>query len=342
MPMLDVFNDDAFSVTNLTDAINKVKFVPGRISQLGLFSETGVATTTIAIEEKNGVLALVAPTPRGGPGTTLDKGKRNLRSLAIPHFEINDAVMADEVQGIRAFGSETDVEMVMGKIAERDVIHTQSFAATQEYSRLGAMKGVVTYADGTTLDLFNLFGVNQIGEIDLDLDNANPASGALRKACAGIVRSIAGELDGLPFNGVLAECGDALFDDLLAHPEVVNSYRNTPMAEVLRQGYVLPNGDKIYGAFEFGGIVWENYRGRVGNTDFIDTNKAHMAPLGVPGLFRTVYAPADYVETVNTIGQRLYQQQYEMQNHKGVHLDTQMNAVEYCTRPRTLIKAKRT
>jgi hypothetical protein len=26
----------------------------------------------------------------------------------------------------------------------------------------------------------------------------------------------------------------------------------------------------------------------------------------VPGLFRTYYAPADYIETVNTIGQRLY------------------------------------
>jgi len=36
----------------------------------------------------------------------------------------------------------------------------------------------------------------------------------------------------------------------------------------------------------------------------------------VPGLFRTVYAPADYIETVNTQGQRLYGKQYEMQTER--------------------------
>ena len=74
--MLDIFNNNAFSVTSMTDAINKLKFVPGRIGQLGLFSSTGITTTSVAIEENNGVLSLVAPTNRGGPGVTLDKGKR--------------------------------------------------------------------------------------------------------------------------------------------------------------------------------------------------------------------------------------------------------------------------
>lgn len=342
MPMLDVFKDDAFSVINLTDAINNLKYVPGRLSQLGLFGESSVNTTTIVLEQKNNILSLVSPTPRGGPGQTLDKGKRNVRSLAIPHFEIDDAIMADEVQGIRAFGSETEVETVMGKVAERDAIHVQSLAATQEYSRIGAFKGLITYNDGTTLDLFDTFGVNQVAEIDFDLDNANPNSGALRKLCGQTVRTIAQQLDGVPYTGVLAECGDAFFDDLIAHPEVVNSYKNTPMASVLRDGYVLPNGDKIYGVFEFGGIVFENYRGAVGGTSFIDTNKCHIAPIGVPGFFRTVYGPADYVETVNTMGQRLYQKQYQMDNDKGVHLEIQMNAIEYCTRPLALLKGKRT
>jgi len=340
--MLDVFKNDAFSVVSLTDAINKVKFVPGRIGQLGLFQESGIDKTAAAIESRDGVLSLVSPTPRGGPGQTLDKSKRSMLDIRVPHFEINDAVMAEEVQGVRAWGSETDIEMVQGKLAERMAIHSQSMEATQEYSRIGAIKGLVTYADSSTLNLFTLFGVSQIGEIDFDLDNASPASGALRKACAGVVRSIAGVLDGTPFASVHSFCGDAFFDDLLTHKEVVASYANTSMASVLRDGYVLPNGNKIYGAFEFGGIVWENYRGSVGGTTFVDTDKCHLFPMGVPGLFRTYYAPADYKETVNTIGQRLYQKQYDMPNGKGVHLDTQMNALDICTRPRALLKGKRT
>lgn len=340
--MLDVFNQDAFSVRSLTDAINKIKFVPGRIGQLGIFTETSVSTTIIMVEEKDGVLSLVKPSPRGAPGQTIDNSKRSARPFVVPHFEINDAVMAEEVQNVRAWGSESQLETVQGKIAERMAIHSQSLEATEEYARIGAIKGIVTYADGSTLNLFTEFSVSQEAEVDFDLDNATPASGALRKKCATVARTIATNLDGVPYSGIHAFCGDAFFDDLLAHKEVVESYKGTPMAQVLREGYVLPNGSKIYGAFEFGGIVWENYRGAVGGTSFIDTDKCHVFPQGVPGLFRTTYAPADYNETVNTMGQRLYAKQYAMPNGKGVNLDVQMNCLCYCTRPKSLIKGKRT
>ena len=340
MVMLDVFNSDAFSVTNLTDAINKVKFVPGRIGQLGLFQASGVTTTAVAIEERDGILELISPSARGAPGGTLTKNRRTLRNLTVPHFEIQDAIMAEEVQGVRAWGTETEVETVAGKVMERGMIHSQSFAATQEYSRIGAVKGTVTYADASTLDLFTEFGVSQLTEVDFDLDNTVPASGALRKKCADVVRDMAGVLEGTPFSGLHAFCGDAFFDDLIAHSEVRATYTGWTAAAELRQGYV--QGGLSYGAFPFGGIMWENYRGSVGGTDFINTDKCHIFPLGVPGLFRTYYAPADYIETVNTMGQRLYMKQYVMPNGKGVHLDTQMNALDICTRPRALIAGRRT
>jgi hypothetical protein len=342
MASLDIFNGNAFSVRSLTDNINKLKFVPSHINDLGLFSESSINTTTAQIEEKNGVLVLVPPSNRGGPGTTVDKAKRTLRPINVPHFEINDAIYADEVQNVRAFGSESELETVQGKIGERFLAHTQSMEATQEYSRIGAIKGIITYSDNSTLDLFAVFGVTQEAEIDFDLDNATPAKGALRKACANVVRLVAGNLDNAPFHTVMAECGDAFFDDLLAHPEVIDSYKNTTMAQVLRESYVLPGQNKIFGAFEFGGIVWTNYRGKVGATSFIDTNKCHIFPVGTPGLFRTIYAPADYEETVNTMGQRLYAKQYPMPNGKGRNLDVQMNALNYCTRPKALLKGKRT
>jgi hypothetical protein len=338
--MLDVFNEDAFGIVPLTDAISRIKFVPGRIGQMGLFSTSSIATTTAAIEERDGQLSLIAPSPRGGVGETADKLKRTLRSVAVPHFERYDAIMAEEVQGVRAFGSETSTEMVQSKVAERMSIHVDAFAATEEHARVGAVKGTVTYADSTTLNLFTLFGVSQESEVDFDLDNASPTSGALRKKCAGVVRQMAGILDGVAFSGIHAFCGDAFFDDLIAHPEVRETYTGWLAAQELRQGYV--QGGLSYGAFPFGGIMWENYRGTVGGTAFVHTDKCHLFPLGVSGLFRTYYAPADYVETVNTNGQRLYSKQYAMPNGKGINLEMQMNSLNICTRPKTLIQGKRT
>lgn len=338
--MLDIFNNNAFGVVSLTDAINKPLFAPGRIGQMGIFGERGVTTTTVVLEDKDGTLVLLPPTPRGAPGTTLAKKKANSRAIVVPHFEINDAIYADEVQGVRAWGTESQLETVQGMVANRIAIHKPSHEVTLEYTRIGAVIGLITYADGTTTDLFSFFGVSQNAEINFDLDAASPASGVLRKACAAVVRAMSVNLGGVPFQGAHALCGDTFFDSLLAHVEVRNTFLNNPMAAELRKSYV-SNGQS-FGSFEFGGITWENYRGTVGSTDFINTNKCHIFPVGVPNLFRTYFAPADYMETVNTVGQRMYMKQYTMDNDKGVNLDSQMNALSLCTRPLALLKGKRT
>ena len=67
-----------------------------------------------------------------------------------------------------------------------------------------------------------------------------------------------------------------------------------------------------------------------------------MFPLGVPNLFRTVYAPADYVETVNTLGLPRYAKQWMSQNGKRIEMESQSNALSYCTRPRVLLQGTTT
>jgi hypothetical protein len=334
--MLDIFRQDPFSVVALTDAINRPKFVPQRIAQMGLFLETSVTTIDIAIEERDGILVLVPPTPRGGPGTTVPKGGRALRVLRAPHFEIDDGIMAEEVQGVRAWGSENAVEFVMDKVAERMMTHRSSMEVTLEFSRVGAIGGVVVYADGTTLNLFDEFGVTQDPVIDFDLTAASPVMGALRTKCAQVTRQMSQNLGGIPFTGVHSICGDAFFDALIAHPEVRATFLNNPAAAQLRAAYIA-NG-MSYGMFDFGGIMWENYRGYVGGQEFIATDKCHIFPEGIPGLFRTYMAPADYIETVNRPGQRMYAKQYNMPNDKGVALEVQMNSLNICTRPKALLQ----
>ena len=344
MSILNIFSQDAFSVMGLTDALREIKYTPSRIGQLGLFQTTSIDTLDIAIEkDKAQNQLIIGASPRGGVGQTFDKNKRSLRTLRVPHFQVDDAIYADEVQQVRAFGSETAVERLQQKIADRAAEASQFFGLTEEYHRLNIIKsGKLLDADGSTLfDYYSEFGESAPAEIDFDLDNATPAEGALRKKCAGVIRQMAGILDGLPYTGIHAFCGDAFFDDLIAHPEVRDTYKGYAEASTLRTAYVGANGQQAsFGSFEFGGITWENYRG--GANVGVDTNKCHIFPLGVPGLFRTVYAPADYIETVNTQGQRLYGKQWEMPNGKGVNLEFQMNALQYCTRPRVLIPGKRT
>jgi hypothetical protein len=148
-------------------------------------------------------------------------------------------------------------------------------------------------------------------------------------------------MGGTGFTGLSAICGDTFFDQLLAHSEVRNTFLNNPQAAQLRTSYV--SAGMTFGSFDFGGITWTNYRGFDNSgSAMVDATKCHIYPTGVPNLFRTYYAPGDYIETVNTIGMPMYAKQYDMPNGKGVHMDSQMNALNLCTRPKALLKGKNT
>ena len=338
MPALDIFSSSAFSMVALTDAINQMPFVPGRIGQLGLFREQGVSTTSVMIEEREGNLTLVETTSRGAPAVQHVANKRKARSLAVPHIALEDTILADEVQNVRAFGSENMLEGVQNVVNQRLSEMASKIDATLEHLRIGAIKGLILDADGSAViyDLFTEFGVTAYTEVDFDLDNASPAPGAVKKKCHDIRRKIEDELGVVPYDHIHAMCGPDFFDDLITHPEVEKAYERWLDGAFLRQG-------QARGSFEYAGILFEEYRGKVGSVDFTDASKAYFFPVGVPGLFRQYNSPADFVETANTIGLPRYAKQaVDQQFARWVMLHLQSNPLPICTRPRLLIKGKRT
>ena len=270
MPALDIFSGSAFSMVALTDAINKMPFVPGRIGQLGLFREQGVSTTSVMIEEREGSLTLVETTSRGAPAVQHVANKRKARSLAVPHIALEDTILADEVQNVRAFGSENMLEGVQAVVNQRLSEMATKMDATLEHLRIGAIKGQILDADGSAViyDLFTEFGVTAHTEIDFDLDNASPAPGAVKKKCHDIRRKIEDELGVVPYDHIHAMCGPDFFDDLITHPEVEKAYERWLDGAFLRQG-------QARGSFEYAGILFEEYRGRVG------TRRLHRREQGV-------------------------------------------------------------
>jgi hypothetical protein len=75
----------------------------------------------------------------------------------------------------------------------------------------------------------------------------------------------------------------------------------------------------------------------------LHTLQRAFATAGVPGLFRQYNAPADFVEAANTIGLPRYAKQaVDQQVARWVMLHVQSNPLPICTRPRVLIKGKRT
>lgn len=332
----NVFKSDLFSMSSMTAFIDEIPYVPQRLADLGLFAVDGIPTTTAWIERKGNTLVLVSNTPRGGNGQAVTRDRRQAVPFQAAHLELTDTIYADEIQDVRAFGS---ADQLMGPQMVRDQRLTQmsqSLDLTLEYHRLGAIQGVVLDADGTTVleDLFDKFDISAPADVPMDLSAAwAVADGSvLLPKITPVLRSIDAELGGLQPSGYYAACGDVFFDKLVSHPERGPQYQ-------FQQNARDQAGDSRR-QFQYGGVLWENYRGS--GAVAIDDNEARLVPLGVPQLFKQLFAPADTMAAVNTMGQIKYAMSApDPSGHdKFISLSAQSNPITFCTRPKVLVKLK--
>ena len=325
---MDIFNNDAFSVVSLTKAIEDTPFVPGRVGQLGIFSEEGVSTTSVSIEKIGSTVSLVPAASRGSSGRPMGNDKRQMIPFTATHLPQRASILADEVQNLRAFGSETEVETAQRLMNRKLAKMRRDLDTTIEYQRIGAIKGSILDSDGTTelLNLHTAFGTS-VTSHNLVLGTAGTM---VRNKVIEARRKMEAALGGLTYSGARVLCSASFFDALVGHAKVEAAFDRYMNGEFLREDQ--------RGGFYFAGVFWEEYRGQVGATKFIADGEAWMVPEGVPDLFVTNYAPADYMETVNTLGQAYYAKQEPKDFGKGIDVETQSNPIHICTRPAVPVK----
>jgi len=330
--MNNPFNNPAFSMSSLTAAINIIPNRFGRIEALKIFPDKPVRTRQVMVEEQNGVLNLLPTMPVGAPGTVGTRGKRAMRSFVVPHIPHDDVVLPEEVQGIRAFGSETEMETIASVMARHLQTMRNKHAITLENLRMGALKGVILDADGSVIyDLFREFDITP-AVINFELANANSN---VKKACANVLRHFEDNLKGEFMTGVHCLCSPEFFDALTDHGKVKDAFAYSQQRAVLI--------DDMRAGFTFGGVTFEEYRGQATDMNgitrrFIAAGEAHAFPLGTVDTFSTYYAPADFNETANTLGQALYAKQEPRKFERGTDLHTQSNPLPMCHRPGVLVK----
>ena len=330
MADIAIFQDDAFGVAALTAAINEQDYLPGRLAGLGLFAEEGVTTLTVQIEKDGDQLALVPAGERGTSGLVVGGSKRILLPFNTVHLPQRFTIKADEVQSVRAFGSQTELQAMQDVVNKRLEKARRQLDATHEFHRMGAINGKVFDADGSSvlLDIYDRFGVDRqslsmgLGDPESNVQVQSLEALDMQEDALGNVTSTSSR----------AFCGMTFWKKLIAHPSVVDTYKGSQQAAALR-------GDARE-AFEFGGIVWERYRGKVGGVAFIPADEARLTPEGVSEMFLSVYAPADYMETVNTQGLPYYSKLEPLPFGKGVAGEAQSNPLHICTRPRAVIHLK--
>ncbi len=342
MATMDVFAADGFSAMSMTRAVDKIGFVPTLLGDMAVFDPVPVMTEQVFIEERDNSPALIGTTSRGEALKTKGAETRKVTGVKNIRLAIEYRVTAEQIQNIRAFGQENELQMVMNEVNRRQFLLRRDMELTTENMRLGAVQGIVVDDDGSTqlFDWPTLLNQTIPTELDFDLDAASPGSGVLRKNCNKVKRSILRKLKGL--GGVQVSivglCGDAFWDDLTAHKEVRETFLQWSAAQDLRN--IIGN---VFSTFRFGEIDFVNYRSTDDtSTVSIGTDKCKFFPRGA-GIFQVAYSPSETFDFANTPGLPLYAMMIpDRDRNAWVDVELYSYPLHVCTMPSALHRAKRT
>jgi hypothetical protein len=337
--ILDIFGNAAFSSTSLTQAINIVPNDYGRIRDLGLFSSEPLTTTTVAVEYNNGTLNLLPTRERGAPPSLGMPEKRSARQFGTFHIPHDDFVRADDVQNIVArVGTDGVMDSVAALVNRKQIAMRRKHAITLEHMRMGALRGEILDSDGSSLlNLFNEFGVSQ-KTVDFVLGTAGTD---VKAKAREVVSYMEDNLMGETMSGIHVLASPEWYDKFIGHAKVEEIFKyydgqNNPLRQDVRRG------------FPFHGLTIEEYRGSAsymqengtyGSRRFIPAGEAIAFPIGTQDVFSTYWAPADFMDTVNTMGEEIYvRTAVDPEFQRWVKLHSQSNPLPIVKRPALVVK----
>ena len=328
------FDAGGYSLAEMTQAINILPNLYTRLGQIGLFRFEGVTQRSIVIEQRQGVLSLLPSVPLGAPATVGNREARSMRSFALPWIPHDDVILPADIQGMPALGLSDATDPLVEVMNRKLTLMRRKHAQTREYMEMNALRGIVKDGAGTTLyNYFTEFGLEQIS-VDFVFGTAGTnIQGKVRTVLRGIEDSLLGET----MTTAHALVSSEFFDKLIGHPKTEEAYKFFSAAGGQ------PLRDDMRRAFPFAGILFEEYNGSVtlsnGTSErLIPTGEGIAFPLGTFDTFTTYGAPANLLETANTVGLPLYARQMIDTKGRWIDLMTEASILPVNKRPRLAIR----
>lgn len=341
MPIVRSYSN-AFEVVDYTQEIQNIPQVRTLITDSGLFQEDFLSTHTVTFEEVNGSLGLVGDVPRGAKPQANKDDVRKVRSYPMARFAMTDAILPQDIQGKRAYGStdaaETEAAVLMRKM-ERAM---RNYAATIEAARFSTLTTGAIYAPNGTIagNFFTDFGVTQkVVDFDLDVGTSDPVA-KVEEVIAYLQDTVS---DTDMVSGVIGYCSPEFFAAFIAHAKVQAAYTYYSATEgqsILRNR--AGNDFSLNRRFTYAGVTLIEVRNIFAGQRAIPANEAVFVPLGTQDAFVTAYGPMERLDFVNTMAERIYALSYRDPKGLSVDLDFESNFINILKKPGLVVKGTRT
>lgn len=337
MLTMDIFDEDAFSLIELTMAFKKLPYKPSLIRSLGLFEFEPITSKTFAIEESDGVLSLIPfVADNADPSIDGDDDERTLRDFRTRRLFEKSRIQASAISGLREFGTTNVLQQVQGIVARKALDKRIKLELTYEFHMLNALDGLVLNpkTGATVYDWYQQFEITRAAIFDFDLDNSAAAKGELKKKCETVKHMMEDGVGDVPGTiQIEAVCGRNFWKDLTCNPEVIDAYNHA--AALAKVSKLEPD------VFEWGDITWRYYR--PGSSVSIPTDECRIYIKGVPGMFKQFAAPIDTMGLLGTPGEEAYYRIIrDRDRDQWADVEIEAQAMFVNTRPGGALRGKRT
>lgn len=319
----------------------------GFINSLNIFKYKGSTQHSFLFDETTRNQVLLLDTPRGERSTYGTKGTSKTHSVPIPHFTYDDAVLPEDLQGVRMEGTEADNLTLAAARAEVLERARRNWSITQEYARMQALKGDVYSPNGTvSINWYTEFGVTQ-KVVDFLIDNPAGSTDVRAKVEEVISHMQDNLFTGEMLGRTIVVCSPEFFTKLINHDAISDAYMH--YSAMNNQGGLEPlrdrltyNKDARMRVFEYQGLTFVEYRGSfvdaAGATKkLVDADEAYAFPLDVPDMYRTVYSPAHRLSKTNTVGLEQYIFE-KLVDDKRWEYESESSFLNFVRRPGAVVK----
>ena len=340
MAELDFLGNERYSYRKITEGMLLLPNYFSTLQDWGLFPTVPIDTTYVELDVEKFAINIIPSGTRGGTNPKASPGSRRSKVTKVLYYGLDDQLRADDLQNAIALANagqfkKFDVELAK-KLLKLKMQHDQ----TREYLQWTALAGKLMESDGQgeLLDLFAFMGKTRY-QMDLKLGNSStdkPIYSAIAKYKDHLQLNMEGDI----FTGVVIPVDRPLFDRIVNHPEIVDAHSQYPSAqEVLRED--------VSDAWVYKGVVFRVELGRATynandgssiTTQFVTPNEGLAIPTGTLQTFRNYAAPADFIDTVNDLGEEMYARTEIMKFNRGVDIHTQANILPINLRPQTVAR----
>lgn len=344
---------------DLTDVLVDVPRQSFITDSLGIFEDYFSPLKSVEIRRDVHQTHLVVDRNWDERNSNIAGRERQALQLNIPHFPLDEAITPNDIDATVAVNSMQEamaLETVANVRLEKMMRLRAAHDLTKEAARMQLLVDGTAYAPngtlrtsyGPTVNFYTEFGITRTEtQVTTFAGVGDPRAQieSIRKAVIQGARGAAG------MGQVVAICGADYFDALISNAFVTDAIKYQQMPGLSRELLVArpdnnPFGlNALYRTVTLWGVTFidaseAGYTNQAGTfVPFIGAKEARFMPVGMRGIYKTYYAPAQKFGTINRRAQGSYWFEYANEKDSKIEIESEQNFLNALLYPGAVVRS---